>query len=211
MRQLEPGVATVVEDDMTTAHSTSRSNCVGWLLAAAITVAAVAPSARAAMIEYDFEVVMTSGDLSGNVYLGSFTYDDKLIGPPTDFGGIMVTQIGADQMLTARFDFRDVLYVASAADEFLQVQLENGSIQGSQFAGLFWIHFDRARGRQFQFSGTAFLDGPFDTTSRGIVEFSEPHIVSEPPVLTLIGTGLGVMVLATMRSRSGKVRTHPTI
>jgi hypothetical protein len=82
------------------------------------------PSAGAATITQNILVTITSGTLTGNIYTGSFSYDDSPLTPPPFTGNIPVTALS--------FLFQGTTY--TEADGAPVAFYDNGTFLGLDFA-----------------------------------------------------------------------------
>ena len=82
------------------------------------------PSAGAATITQNILVTITSGTLTGNIYTGSFSYDDSPLTPPPFTGNIPVTALS--------FLFQGITY--TEADGAPVAFYDNGTFLGLDFS-----------------------------------------------------------------------------
>lgn len=164
--------------------------CAGFLLVACVTALTAVP-VRATIVTYNFTVKPTAGPLSGNTYLGSFSYDDSGL---TGSGHQELHPI--DGLLSVTFDFEGTTYVASDDGDFPffpEVTLQDHALQGLSFFvdGLFALGSDANNyndgGTDFRYEGSEqFLS--LDAVTYTLVTDQIP--VPEPTTLVLFGAGL---------------------
>lgn len=173
----------------------------------AIGSAITASSAQAAIIDYNFQVDATTGNLAGQSFFGSFSYDDAALSDPSiqiidsNTGNSIIN--ATNGLLNLSFNFLGNTYNQtsdSGYSEYPQLNFNNGSFEGLDYLVNSLVNSDPVKAFIITFD-----DGQPVFRAYDVVEFgpSTPRLaegsvtyqrVPTPALLPgLIGLGIGVI------------------
>lgn len=131
-------------------------------LGALVTLGGASLASAGSVFNVDFRVDITEGDLVGNTYYGSLSYDD---GNLAGVGEETLGPLGGDEepegVLTFNFDFEGHTYTISDDldyPDYPMVDFTDGSVTGVDY----WVIFADDSFFEISMSGTEFRFGPGD-------------------------------------------------